>query len=155
VRILARASGTSGMAGGQAIDLVSVGCSLDIEALENMHARKTGALIQGSVLLGAVAAGVTAGAEFTALERFGAHIGLAFQIQDDILDVAGNARLLGKRTGADAARRKPTYPSVAGLDGARARALQLRDRALADLAPIGARATALADLAHYVVSRAS
>ena len=155
VRILARASGTSGMAGGQAIDLVSVGCSLDIEALENMHARKTGALIQGSVLLGAVAAGVTAGAEFTALERFGAHIGLAFQIQDDILDVAGNARLLGKRTGADAARRKPTYPSVAGLDGARARALQLRDRALADLAPIAARATALADLAHYVVSRAS
>jgi geranylgeranyl diphosphate synthase, type II len=155
VRILARASGTGGMAGGQAIDLVSVGCTLGIEALENMHARKTGALIQGSVLLGAVAAGITAGAEFTALERFGADIGLAFQIQDDILDVAGNAQLLGKRTGADAARRKPTYPSTAGLDGARARAAQLRDLALASLAPLGARGTALAELAHYVVSRAS
>jgi geranylgeranyl pyrophosphate synthase len=155
VRILAFASGTAGMAGGQAIDLVSVGQRLDIEALENMHARKTGALIQGSVLLGAVAAGVTAGDEFAALERFGADIGLAFQIQDDILDVEGNAELLGKRTGADAARMKPTYPSTAGLPGARTRAFQLRDLAIARLAPLGARGTALADLARYVVSRAS
>jgi geranylgeranyl pyrophosphate synthase len=155
VRILARASGTSGMAGGQAIDLVSVGQSLGIEALENMHARKTGALIQCSVLLGAIAAGVTAGDEFAALERFGADIGLAFQIQDDILDVEGNAELLGKRTGADAARMKPTYPSTAGLPGARARAFELRDRAIATLAPFGARGTALTDLARYVVSRAS
>jgi farnesyl diphosphate synthase len=155
VRILARASGTSGMAGGQAIDLVSVGQTLGIEALENMHARKTGALIQGSVLLGAAAAGVTAGEEFAALERFGADIGLAFQIQDDILDVEGNAELLGKRTGADAARRKPTYPSTAGLPGARKRAFQLRDLAIAGLAPLGARGAALTDLARYVVSRAS
>ena len=155
VRILARASGTSGMAGGQAIDLVSVGQSLGIEALENMHARKTGALIQCSVLLGAIAAGVTAGDEFAALERFGADIGLAFQIQDDILDVEGNAEVLGKRTGADAARMKPTYPSTAGLPGARSRAFGLRDRAIATLAPLGARGTALADLARYVVSRAS
>jgi geranylgeranyl pyrophosphate synthase len=155
VRLLARASGTSGMAGGQAIDLVSVGQTLNIEALENMHARKTGALIQCSVLLGAVAAGVTAGEEFAALERFGADIGLAFQIQDDILDVEGNATLLGKRTGADAARMKPTYPSTAGLPGARTRAFQLRDRAIATLASLGARGTALADLARYVVSRAS
>jgi len=155
VRILARASGTSGMAGGQAIDLVSVGQSLGIEALENMHARKTGALIQCSVLLGAIAAGVTAGDEFAALERFGADIGLAFQIQDDILDVEGNAELLGKRTGADAARMKPTYPSTAGLPGARSRAFELRDRAIATLATLGARGTALTDLARYVVSRAS
>jgi geranylgeranyl pyrophosphate synthase len=155
VRLLARASGTSGMAGGQAIDLVSVGQTLGIEALENMHARKTGALIQCSVLLGAVAAGVTAGEEFAALERFGADIGLAFQIQDDILDVEGNAELLGKRTGADAARMKPTYPSTAGLPGARTRAFQLRDRAISTLAPLGARGTALSDLARYVVSRAS
>ncbi|HSY08511.1 MAG TPA: farnesyl diphosphate synthase [Steroidobacteraceae bacterium] len=154
IRILARAAGTSGMAGGQAIDLVSVGQILDIEALENMHARKTGALIQGSVLLGAAAAGVIAGEEFAALEQFGADIGLAFQIQDDILDVAGDARLLGKRTGADAARRKPTYPSTAGLDGARDRACQLRDLAIARLACLGARAEALTDLARYVVSRA-
>ena len=155
VRILARASGTSGMAGGQAIDLVSVGQSLRIEALENMHARKTGALIQCSVLLGAIAAGVTAGEEFAALERFGADIGLAFQIQDDILDVEGNAELLGKRTGADAARMKPTYPSTAGLPGARSRAFELRDRAIATLGLLGARGTALTDLANYVVSRAS
>jgi geranylgeranyl pyrophosphate synthase len=155
IRILARAAGTSGMAGGQAIDLLSVGQILGIEALENMHARKTGALIQGSVLLGAAAAGVIAGEEFAALEQFGADIGLAFQIQDDILDVAGDAQLLGKRTGADAARRKPTYPSTAGLDGARARAVQLRDLAIASLACLGARGAALTELARYVVSRAT
>lgn len=153
IRILARASGTAGMAGGQAIDLVSVGQTLGIEALENMHRRKTGALIQGSVLLGAAAAGVSAGEEFAALERFGEHIGLAFQIQDDILDVEGNAALLGKRTGADAARHKPTYPSTAGLDGARRRALELRDLALKELTRLGARGEALSDLARYVVSR--
>ena len=153
IRILARASGTAGMAGGQAIDLVSVGQTLGIEALENMHRRKTGALIQGSVLLGAAAAGVSAGEEFAALERFGEHIGLAFQIQDDILDVEGNAALLGKRTGADAARHKPTYPSTAGLDGARRRALELRDLALRELTRLGARGEALSDLARYVVSR--
>jgi geranylgeranyl diphosphate synthase, type II len=155
IRILARAAGTSGMAGGQAIDLLSVGQTLGIEALENMHARKTGALIQGSVLLGAAAAGVIAGEEFAALEKFGADIGLAFQIQDDILDVAGDAQLLGKRTGADAARRKPTYPSTAGLDGARKRALQLRDLAIASLVCLGARGAALTELARYVVSRAT
>jgi geranylgeranyl pyrophosphate synthase len=155
IRTLARAAGTSGMAGGQAIDLVSVGQTLDIQALENMHARKTGALIQGSVLLGAAAAGVIAGAEFAALEQFGAEIGLAFQIQDDILDVSGDAQLLGKRTGADAARRKPTYPSTAGLDGARGRASELRDLAIARLACLGARGAALAELARFVVSRAS
>jgi len=155
IRILARASGTAGMAGGQAIDLTSVGQTLGIAALENMHSRKTGALIQGSVLLGAAAAGVMAGAEFRALEHFGANIGLAFQIQDDILDVEGDVRLLGKAIGADAARRKPTYPSTAGLDGARARAFELRDLALATLAPLGARGQGLADLARYVVSRAT
>jgi len=155
IRILAHAAGTSGMAGGQAIDLVSVGQTLDIGALENMHARKTGALIQGSVLLGAAAAGVIAGEEFAALEHFGAEIGLAFQIQDDILDVAGDAQLLGKRTGADAARSKPTYPSTAGLDGARGRAFQLRDLAVARLACLGKRGEALTELARYVVSRAT
>lgn len=155
IRLLARASGTCGMAGGQAIDLVSVGQKLDIDALENMHGRKTGALIQASVLLGAVAAGVTAGQEFEGLERFGADVGLAFQIQDDILDVEGNIDLLGKSTGADAARSKPTYPSTAGLDGARARAFELRDIGIAALSPLGTRGEALTDLARYVVSRAS
>ena len=85
--------------------------------IENMHRRKTGALIEGSVLLGALAAGVTAGRELEALEAFGAEIGLAFQIQDDILDVEGDPALLGKSTGADAAHSKPTYPEHRGLDG--------------------------------------
>ena len=153
IRILAHATGTSGMAGGQAIDLESVGRSLSLEALENMHRRKTGALIEGSVLLGATAAGVREGPELEALRRFGADIGLAFQIHDDILDVAGDASVLGKATGADAARGKPTYPSVIGLDAARARAIELRDRAIGALQPLGSRAELLVALAHYVVSR--
>jgi len=155
IRILARAAGTAGMAGGQAIDLISVGQRLGIGALENMHNRKTGALIQGSVLLGAAAAGVMAGEEFRALQRFGADIGLAFQIQDDILDVEGDVQLLGKSIGADAARSKPTYPSTAGLDRARSRAFELCQLALSTLAPLGVRGQALADLARFVVSRAT
>jgi geranylgeranyl pyrophosphate synthase len=155
IRILARAAGTAGMACGQAIDLISVGQRLDIEALENMHNRKTGALIQGSVLLGAAAAGVVAGEALHALERFGADIGLAFQIQDDILDIEGDAQLLGKSVGADAARSKPTYPSTAGLDQARACAFELCEHAVACLEPLGGRAHALADLARFVVSRAT
>ena len=154
LRILARAAGTGGMAGGQAIDLDSVGLQLSAVEVENMHRRKTGALIEGSVLIGASAAGLEAGAQLEALRRYGADIGLAFQIQDDILDVEGDPAVLGKSTGADAARRKPTYPSTVGLDAARKRALELRDSAIAALAPLGSRAGVLADLAHYIVSRA-
>jgi len=153
IRVLAEATGTSGMAGGQAVDLAAVGQALSIAAIENMHRRKTGALIQGSVLLGALAAGVTDGPRLQALRTFGAEIGLAFQIQDDILDVEGDSSLLGKTTGADAAHNKPTYPSTAGLDAARDRARQLRDAAIGALLPLGARGTALAELAHFVVSR--
>ena len=155
IRVLSRAIGTGGMAGGQAVDLEAVGRTLAVAAVENMHRRKTGALIQASVLLGALAAAVTAGPELAALARFGAEIGLAFQIQDDILDVEGDPELLGKSTGADAAHRKPTYPSTAGLAASRQRARELRDAAIAALEPLGARAAALADLAHFVVSRAS
>jgi len=155
IRVLARAIGTDGMAGGQAVDLEAVGRALTVDAIENMHRRKTGALIQASVLLGALAAGVGGERERVALERFGAEIGLAFQIQDDILDVEGDPRLLGKSTGADAALSKPTYPSTAGLAASRARARELRDAAIAALEPLGARAGALAELAHFVVSRAS
>ncbi|MGO9802643.1 MAG: farnesyl diphosphate synthase [Steroidobacteraceae bacterium] len=155
IRVLSRAIGTGGMAGGQAVDLEAVGRTLTVGAIENMHRRKTGALIQGSVLLGALAAGVSGGPELAALGRFGAEIGLAFQIQDDILDVEGDPQLLGKSTGADAAHAKPTYPSTAGLDASRARACELRDAAIAALEPLGARAGALAELARFVVSRAS
>lgn len=155
IRVLSQAIGTGGMAGGQAVDLEAVGRTLDVAAVENMHRRKTGALIQASVLLGALAAAVTGGPELAALGRFGAEIGLAFQIQDDILDVEGDPALLGKSTGADAALRKPTYPSTAGLAASRQRACELRDAAIAALEPLGARSAALADLAHFVVSRAS
>ena len=155
IRVLARATGTSGMAGGQAVDLAAAGRTLTVTALEDMHRRKTGALIQCSVLLGALAAGVTGGAELAGLERFGAEVGLAFQIQDDILDVDGDAALLGKSTGADAARSKPTYPSTVGLAASRNRAKELRDTAIAALAPLGPRAAALEQLASFVVDRAT
>jgi farnesyl diphosphate synthase len=155
IRTLAHAAGTAGMAGGQAMDLAAVGQALPVAVIENMHRCKTGALIEASVLLGALAAGSGAGAEYRALHRFGRDIGLAFQIQDDILDVEGDSAVLGKSTGADAAHRKPTYPSTVGLDAARARACQLRDQAIASLRPLGTRAAPLAELAHFVVSRVS
>jgi geranylgeranyl pyrophosphate synthase len=153
LRLLAEAAGTAGMAGGQAIDLESVGRDLAADAIENMHRRKTGALIQCSVLIGAAAAGVTSERELEALRRYGADIGLAFQIQDDILDVEGDPGLLGKATGADAARSKPTYPSTVGMEAARQQAHRLRDKAIAALAPLGERAGILTNLAEYVVSR--
>ena len=153
VRELAAAIGTGGMAGGQAIDLEAVGRTLDLAALEDMHRRKTGALIRASVLLGAIAAGVGAGPRHAALARYGEEIGLAFQIQDDVLDVAGSAAALGKLPGKDAARAKPTYPGLMGLDEARRCAQAARDRAIDALAPLGAAGAELAQLAHYVVAR--
>jgi geranylgeranyl pyrophosphate synthase len=155
IRILAHATGTSGMAGGQAVDLAAVGQRLTVGAIEDMHRRKTGALIQSSVLLGALAAGLDGGPERAALEKFGADIGLAFQIRDDILDVEGDPRVLGKSAGADAAQRKPTYPSAAGLAAARERASELRDLAIAALRPLGERGAPLIELANFVVDRRS
>jgi geranylgeranyl pyrophosphate synthase len=153
IRTLAEAAGTAGMAGGQAVDLAAVGQTLSVDAIENMHRRKTGALIKGSVLLGAIGAGIASGSDFRALELFGAEIGLAFQIQDDILDVEGDPAELGKTTGADAALSKPTYPSTVGLPAARDRAHALRDRAIAALEPLGPRSAPLVELAQFVVSR--
>jgi farnesyl diphosphate synthase/geranylgeranyl diphosphate synthase type II len=153
LRVLANAIGTRGMAGGQAIDLEAVQQTLDESRLERMHRQKTGALIQASVLLGAISAGSADAAQRAALEEFGAEIGLAFQIQDDILDVEGNTDLLGKRAGADADRVKPTYPSVLGLEKARARALACRDRAIAALDPMGERFAHLRAFADFLVAR--
>ena len=155
LRVLADAIGTRGMAGGQAIDLESVKQTLDEAALERMHRLKTGALIQASVLLGAISAGVQNAPERTALAEFGAEIGLAFQIQDDILDVEGTTTALGKRAGADADRVKPTYPSVLGLENSRVQALARRDRAIAALAPLGSRFAHLSEFAHFIVARIS
>lgn len=165
---LANAIGTDGMAGGQAIDLEAAGRPSDPHGIEQMHRRKTGALIRASIELAALAAGsgsTTASAsERTrqALRLYGEEIGLAFQIQDDILDVTGDTATLGKRAGADAARGKPNYPSVFGLEPARKLAREHRDRALAALQGLadqsGGNRTAaatqtLAALAHYVVDR--
>jgi geranylgeranyl pyrophosphate synthase len=130
IRLLADRIGTRGMAGGQAIDLAAVGRQIMPDLLEEMHRRKTGALIEASVLLGAIAAGVTAGAVFEGLRRYGRDLGLAFQIQDDILDVEGQAEHLGKAAGADARLQKPTWPSVHGLAAARTQAESLQRQAL-------------------------
>jgi farnesyl diphosphate synthase len=153
LRVLAQGIGTLGMAGGQAIDLDAVGRQLAPDELELMHRRKTGALIRASVLMGAIAAQVTDVAVLEALHAYGGEMGLAFQIQDDILDVEGDAAALGKATGADAARDKPTYPSVFGLAAARERADLHRDRALARLEGLGPAAASLAALARFVVDR--
>jgi geranylgeranyl pyrophosphate synthase len=120
-----------------------------------MHRQKTGALIQASVVLGAISAGSQSGPERAALAEFGAEIGLAFQIQDDILDVEGTTTTLGKRAGADADRVKPTYPSVMGLERSREQAFARRDRAIAALEPWGARFAPLREFANFLVARAN
>ncbi len=155
LRVLAEAIGTRGMAGGQAIDLQAVGKSVTVAELERMHRQKTGALIQASVLLGAISAGLSDVSQRAALEYFGAEIGLAFQIQDDILDVEGHTSTLGKRAGADADRVKPTYPSVLGLEKARAEAQARRDRAVAALSPWKEQFAPLAEFAGFLVARSS
>ncbi|HWX26243.1 MAG TPA: farnesyl diphosphate synthase [Steroidobacteraceae bacterium] len=153
IQILADASGTAGMAGGQALDLAAVGRHLDLEELEAMHRLKTGALIRASVLLAAACAPDLTPAEWEALDGYSQDIGLAFQIQDDILDVEGNIEDLGKTIGADAARAKPTYPSVLGAEAAKLRARELQCRACDRLALFGGRAGVLAWLAAWVVDR--
>ncbi len=154
VRELATASGTAGMAGGQAIDLWAQGREMDVETLETMHALKTGALIRASVLMGAWSADSPPPESLGALSAFGAAIGLAFQIQDDILDVEGDTDTLGKTAGADSARQKPTYPSVAGMAAAKQRAIELCEAAITALAPLGQAANPLREMASYIVHRA-
>ena len=155
VGALALAAGPAGMVGGQAIDLGSVGLKLDQQALEYMHRHKTGALIEVSVKLGALASGRAERDELKSLQTYAQAIGLAFQVQDDILDVESDTETLGKRQGADIARDKPTYPALLGLDAAKAYALELRDQALHALRPFDAAAEPLRDLARYIVSRRS
>jgi geranylgeranyl diphosphate synthase type II len=153
VGALALAAGPAGMVGGQAIDLGSVGIKLDQAALAFMHRHKTGALIEASVRLGALASGHADQARLDALQAYARAIGLAFQVQDDILDVESDTATLGKRQGADIARDKPTYPALLGLDAAKGYALELRDQALDALRPFDAAAQPLRDLARYIVER--
>ena len=151
--LLARAAGHEGMAGGQAIDLASIGLPLTESQLRDMHRRKTGALLQASVLMGA-ACGELPPKAWEALSLYGAAIGLAFQVVDDILDVTQASETLGKTAGKDVDLNKPTYVSVLGLDGAVAQAQTLRERAQQALAGSGLRHTArLSLLADLVVDR--
>jgi farnesyl diphosphate synthase len=128
--LLARAAGVQGMAGGQAIDLASVGLALDEQQLQDMHRRKTGALLQTSVLMGATCAPRVPDAAWQALGRYGAALGLAFQVVDDILDVTQGSESLGKTAGKDAQSDKPTYVSLLGLERAQAFAHTLLAQAL-------------------------
>jgi len=153
IQILADASGTKGMAGGQAIDLAAVGRNLGLEELEAMHRLKTGALIRASVLMAAACSADLSAEDWEALDGYSQDVGLAFQIQDDILDVEGKTEEIGKTIGADAARAKPTYPSVMGLEAAKRRALELKHRACARLDCLGEGAQVLAWLASYVIER--
>jgi len=153
VTTLAVASGRDGMVAGQALDLAAVGGHPDAEAMAHMHAHKTGALIVAAVRLGGLVAVDDHDPRLAALIRYARAIGLAFQIHDDILDVTGDTATLGKMSGADAARAKPTYPSLLGLEGAQRKANTLIDEAIAALAPLGEQAAPLADLAHYMIER--
>ncbi len=152
VRLLAQAAGSRGMAGGQAIDLASVGKPLDLTELEFMHIHKTGALIRASVLLGAQCGSVT-DATRTALDHYAKCIGLAFQVVDDVLDAEASTATLGKTAGKDAADNKPTYVSLLGAARARELAQELRADAHAALAGLGAPAERLRQLADFVVER--
>jgi farnesyl diphosphate synthase len=158
---LARASGSRGMAGGQAMDLKAVGVALDLAQLRRMHELKTGALLRASVHMGAmVAAGHEWSAsslptEFTALDAYGQAMGLAFQVIDDVLDIEADTATLGKTAGKDVAQNKPTYVSLMGLETARRYAHDLLAQALDALAPLGNKALRLSQMAELIVLRNS
>jgi geranylgeranyl diphosphate synthase, type II len=151
--LLAQAAGSHGMAGGQAIDLAAGGRALALPQLEDMHLRKTGALIRAAVLLGAYTREDVEPAKLRSLEAYSHAIGLAFQIVDDILDVEGTTETLGKNTGVDRARGKATYTSLLGLAQAKARARELHNQALESLASLGDNGGILAELAGFIIER--
>ncbi|GMQ83347.1 MAG: polyprenyl synthetase family protein [Gammaproteobacteria bacterium] len=153
VGTLAQASGSFGMAGGQAIDIESIGRKLDLDRLKDMHRRKTGELIRASVVLGALTSPVQDVQMLPAIEEFGKSIGLAFQVVDDILDVTADTKTLGKPQGSDEARNKPTYPAAIGLNAARKHAETLYNAALASIAPLGDNGRILGDIADFIVHR--
>jgi farnesyl diphosphate synthase len=153
LRLLAQASGSNGMCGGQAIDLASVGLDLSLQQLEQMHQLKTGALLRASVLLGALAGKTLTAAETAALHAYAAAVGLAFQVVDDVLDATADSATLGKTAGKDAADNKPTYVSILGLEPSRQLAEKLRQDAHAALQPFGEQAQRLRQLADLIVQR--
>jgi farnesyl diphosphate synthase len=153
INLLSEAIGTFGMTGGQAIDIVSQGMQLDIAQVEDMHARKTGAVIRASVLMAAECVPGLEARRYAGLERFATAIGLAFQIQDDLLDVIGDPSALGKATGADRERAKSTHPTVIGIAASQERVRLLHGQALEALVPFGNHAAPLRSLADWLLSR--
>ena len=153
VELLAIASGTAGMAGGQALDLAAEGARLTLAEVERVHAMKTGALIRASVLMAAHCRPGLTDAQFDALSRFGELVGQAFQVQDDILDVEGDVGVIGKPPGSDEARGMPTYPAIAGLDAARAKVRELHSEATALLGAHGWQDGPLAALSGWLLTR--
>jgi geranylgeranyl pyrophosphate synthase len=153
IECLARASGSRGMAGGQAIDLDSVGRELNLAELEILHIHKTGALIRAAVRLASMLNPQLEQEKTLALDRYAKCVGLAFQIRDDILDVEGDTQTLGKTQGKDMAQDKPTYPSLLGLSGAREKAEELLLEALASLSAFDEAADPLRWIAKYIIGR--
>ena len=152
IKLLATASGSRGMAGGQAIDLDSVGKSLSLPELENMHIHKTGALIRAAILLGAHC-GTMADEQLAKLDHYGRCVGLAFQVVDDVLDAEADSATLGKTAGKDAENDKPTYVTLLGVSAARDMAQQLHRDAVDTLAQFGSSARRLRELADFIVLR--
>jgi farnesyl diphosphate synthase len=153
VRVLAHAAGSLGMCGGQAIDLSSVGLTLSLAELEQMHRMKTGALLSAAVLLGALCGKSLSTGEEAALKAYADAIGLAFQVVDDVLDATADSATLGKTAGKDAADNKPTYVSILGLERSKALAEKLRDDAHGALIPFGDKARRLREIADLIVQR--
>ncbi|MEM6406074.1 MAG: (2E,6E)-farnesyl diphosphate synthase [Pseudomonadota bacterium] len=153
LRDLFAASGAQGLVAGQALDIDAVGKPIDLPHLEHIHIHKTGLLIRACVRLGVLCGKDVAAETEQHLDRYAKCIGLAFQVQDDVLDVVGNTRDTGKQSGKDAAANKPTYPALLGLQGARHMAQRLVDEALAELADFDEQADPLRQVAHYIVQR--
>ncbi|AMC33286.1 polyprenyl synthetase family protein [Janthinobacterium sp. B9-8] len=153
VNILARASGSLGMCGGQGVDLYSVGQALSLPELEQMHGLKTGALIRAAVMLGSYCGVAISDEDRGRLDYYAQCIGLAFQVVDDVLDEEADSATLGKTAGKDAANNKPTYVSLLGLATAKQKAAELKAEALAAIAPFGEKARGLVLLADFIVER--
>ncbi|NVK21291.1 MAG: (2E,6E)-farnesyl diphosphate synthase [Kangiellaceae bacterium] len=153
IRQLAKASGSLGMGGGQAIDLASTNKTISLDTLENMHRMKTGALIKVSVLLGALCAGPLESSQRQALEQYADAIGLAFQVKDDILDIESDTETLGKPQGSDLEKQKNTYPALLGLEGSKQKLQDLLDLSLQALDKLPYNTQSLAELAQFIVNR--
>jgi len=152
IKSLAKAAGLQGMVGGQAMDIAATNSNVNLQQLQSMHAFKTGAIIRAALTMGGIAANASA-EQLSALDTYGTHIGLAFQVVDDILDVEGNAETLGKTQGKDSKANKPTYVSLMGLDGAKKESQRLLQAALEALGEFGVSADSLRGLAHYITAR--